>query len=113
MTERVAKMSVTPISWLAKVMRPFVWLLSASTKLLMKLTPMEFNHEGETVTRDEMVSMIESGRNSGAIDPDEYQMFEGIISLSDTMAREVMVCRERMLLWLMRKNLITRRLTRF
>lgn len=93
MTERVAKMSVTPISWLAKVMRPFVWLLSASTKLLMKLTPMEFNHEGETVTRDEMVSMIESGRNSGAIDPDEYQMFEGIISLSDTMAREVMVPR--------------------
>ena len=73
---------------------------------------MEFNHEGETVTRDEMVSMIESGRNSGAIDPDEYQMFEGIISLSDTMAREVMVPRTDAL-WLMRKNLITRRLTRF
>ncbi|HAJ53970.1 MAG TPA: HlyC/CorC family transporter, partial [Lactobacillus sp.] len=91
--ERVAKMSVTPISWLATLMRPFVWLLSASTQLLMKLTPMEFNHQGESVTREEMVAMIENGRNAGAIDPDEYQMFEGIISLSDTMAREVMVPR--------------------
>ncbi|RXT29671.1 hemolysin [Lacticaseibacillus chiayiensis] len=91
--ERVAKMSVTPISWLAALMRPFVWLLSASTQLLMKLTPMEFNHQGESVTREEMVAMIENGRNAGAIDPDEYQMFEGIISLSDTMAREVMVPR--------------------
>ncbi len=40
-----------------------------------------------------MVAMIENGRNAGAIEPDEYQMFEGIISLSDTMAREVMVPR--------------------
>ncbi len=54
---------------------------------------MEFSHEGESVTREEMVAMIENGRNAGAIEPDEYQMFEGIISLSDTMAREVMVPR--------------------
>ncbi|WP_125702800.1 hemolysin family protein [Lacticaseibacillus daqingensis] len=93
MTEKVAKAAVTPISWLSVAMRPFVWLLSASTNLLLKLTPVEFSDTANQVTRDEMVSMIESGKQSGAIEPDEYEMMEGIISLNNKMAREVMVPR--------------------
>lgn len=93
MTERVAKAAVTPISWLSVALRPFVWLLSASTNLLMKLTPLKFAAQGDQVTREEMVSMIESGKQSGAIDKDEYEMLEGIISLSNKLAREVMVPR--------------------
>ncbi|KRO16707.1 transporter [Lacticaseibacillus saniviri JCM 17471 = DSM 24301] len=93
MTERVAKFSVTPIRWLSAIMRPFIWLLSISTKALMKLTPIEFNNDQDTMTRDEMVSMIETGKKSGALEDDEYEMFEGIISLNKTMAREVMVPR--------------------
>lgn len=92
-TEKVAKFSVTPISWLSTIMRPFVWLLSATTKGLMKLTPIKFDHKGNQVTRDEMISMVESGRKSGAIESDEYEMFEGIISMNKTLAREVMVPR--------------------
>ncbi|WP_179395111.1 hemolysin family protein [Lacticaseibacillus absianus] len=93
MTEKVAKAAVTPISWLSVAMRPFVWLLSASTNLLIRLTPIEINAAENQVTRDEMVSMIESGKQSGAIDADEYEMLEGIISLNNKMAREVMVPR--------------------
>ncbi len=93
MKEKVAKAAVTPISWLSVLMRPFVWLLSASTNLLMKLTPIDFSKKQDQVTRDEMVSMIEQGRQSGALEDDEYEMFEGVISLTSKMAREVMVPR--------------------
>ncbi|KRM72451.1 hemolysin family protein [Lacticaseibacillus brantae] len=93
MKEQVAKFAVGPIGVLGWLLRPFVWLLSASTRLLMKLTPIEFNQDQDNMTRDEMVSVIETGRQTGAIEPDEYEMFEGIISLNQTMAREVMVPR--------------------
>ncbi|MFD1393709.1 hemolysin family protein [Lacticaseibacillus jixianensis] len=93
MTERVAKAAVGPISVIGVLMRPFVWLLSASTNVLLKLTPIKFSTDQNKVTREEMTSMIESGKQSGAIDADEYEMLEGIISLSNKLAREVMVPR--------------------
>lgn len=93
MTEKVAKVAVTPISVIGVAMRPFVWLLSASTNLLLKITPIKFSSDQNKVTREEMTAMIESGKQSGAIDADEYGMLEGIISLSNKLAREVMVPR--------------------
>ena len=40
-----------------------------------------------------IVDMIEEGRSKGEIDNDEYEMIEGILSLHEKMAREVMVPR--------------------
>ncbi|MCI1985664.1 MAG: hemolysin family protein [Lactobacillus sp.] len=92
-TEPLAKFAVTPISWLSAVMRPFVWFLSLSTKLLMALTPLKFDHQDNRMTRDEMVAVLQSGRQSGALDRDEYDMMAGVIGLDTKVAREVMVPR--------------------
>ena len=39
---------------LGKIVSPFVWLLSASTNLLSRITPMEFDDPDEKMTRDEI-----------------------------------------------------------
>lgn len=91
--EAVAKFTVTPVQVVGFVLRPFVWLLSASTNILLKVVPIDFNKKDDHMTRDEMLSVIESSRKTGVIDPDEFEMLEGIISFSDKMAREVMVPR--------------------
>ncbi|WP_225046956.1 hemolysin family protein [Lacticaseibacillus kribbianus] len=92
-TEQVAKAAVGPIGVLSLLMRPFVWLLAASTNLLMRLTPLRVSEDENQVTRDEMVSVTESGKQSGAIDADEYEMLEGIIGLNEKLASSVMVPR--------------------
>lgn len=91
--EVVAKLTVTPVQIVGVLMRPFVWLLSASTNLLLKIVPIDFTKEEDQMTRDEMLSLIEKSKTTGIIDPDEFEMLEGIISFSDKMAREVMVPR--------------------
>lgn len=91
--EEVAKASVGPVKVVRAFLRPFVWLLSASTNLLVKLTPVDLASEDNKMTRDEMLSVIERSRKTGALNPDEYNMLEGIINFNDTMAREVMVPR--------------------
>ncbi|MGX6971073.1 hemolysin family protein [Vagococcus bubulae] len=88
--EEVAKFVMGPISLLGKVMRPFVWLLSSSTNLLSRITPMTFDDEKERMTREEMAYLL---TNEGVLDSDELEMVQGIFDLDTTMAREVMVPR--------------------
>ncbi|MBE9390434.1 hemolysin family protein [Vagococcus salmoninarum] len=89
-SEEVASFAVGPIQVIGVIAKPFVWLLSASTDLLSKLTPMKFDDEDNKMTRDEMRYMLEK---EGILELDELEMVQGVFSLDTTVAREVMVPR--------------------
>ena len=76
---------------IGKIVSPFVWLLSASTNLLSRLTPMTFDDADEKMTRDEIEYMLTNSEET--LDADEIEMLQGIFSLDELMAREVMVPR--------------------
>lgn len=76
---------------LGKIVSPFVWMLSASTNLLSQLTPMTFDDADEKMTRDEIEYML--SKSEETLDADEIEMLQGIFSLDELMAREVMVPR--------------------
>ena len=76
---------------IGKIVSPFVWLLSASTNLLSRLTPMTFDDADEKMTRDEIEYMLTKSEET--LDADEIEMLQGIFSLDELMAREVMVPR--------------------
>ena len=92
-SEQVAKLTIGPVKIVRFVMRPLVWLLSISTQVLVKLTPLDLTPEQNKMTRDEMIAVIQDSRKTGVINPDQYSMLEGIITFNDKMAREVMVPR--------------------
>lgn len=89
-SEEVAKFVMGPVKVLGMLMKPFVWLLSSSTNLLSRLTPMTFDDENEKMTREEMAYML---TNEGVLDSEELEMVQGIFDLDTTLAREVMVPR--------------------
>lgn len=93
MPEKVALMTGGFISIIQMIARPFVKLLSASTGLLKKMTPLDFSKEEEKFTRSEMKALLANSRNDGAIDSDEFTMMQGVLSLDSKLAREVMVPR--------------------
>ncbi|MBU5584654.1 DUF21 domain-containing protein, partial [Enterococcus sp. S181_ASV_20] len=53
-TEEVAQFTSGVVRKLGVITKPFVWLLTASTNLLAKITPMKFDDEDTRMTRDEM-----------------------------------------------------------
>ena len=61
---------------LGKIVSPFVWLLSASTNLLSRITPMEFDDPDEKMTRDEIEYMLTN--SEATLDADEIEMLQGI-----------------------------------
>ena len=79
------------IIFLGKIVSPFVWLLSASTNLLSQMTPMKFDDADEKMTRDEIEYMLTNSEET--LDADEIEMLQGIFSLDEMVARELMVPR--------------------
>jgi putative hemolysin len=90
LNEKVASLSSGPITMLGHILRPFVWLLSASTNLLSRITPMKFDDEMDKMTRDEMAYMLS---NDDVLDSNEIEMLQGVFSLDNIVARELMVPR--------------------
>ncbi|MFI3685912.1 hemolysin family protein [Vagococcus fluvialis] len=89
-SEEVAHIVMGPIRALSVIMKPFVWLLSASTNFISRITPMKFDDENEKMTREEMAYIL---TNEGVLDQDELGMVKGIFDMDTTLAREVMVPR--------------------
>ena len=93
MPESIAMGTSGVVAVTKKVFRPFIWLLSASTGLLQRVTPIDFTETEDTFTRDEMRVIINQSRESDSFDMDELDMMEGVLSLDTKIAREVMVPR--------------------
>ncbi|MFC3931376.1 hemolysin family protein [Streptococcus dentapri] len=89
--DNLAVVSAPIIVVLGKLVSPFVWLLSASTNLLSRMTPMTFDDADEKMTRDEIEYMLTNSEET--LDAEEIEMLQGIFSLDELMAREVMVHR--------------------
>ncbi|MGT2958622.1 hemolysin [Streptococcus bovimastitidis] len=89
--DRLAIISAPIVIILGRLVSPFVWLLSASTNLLSRITPMTFDDADEQMTRDEIEYMLSN--SEATLDAEEIEMLQGIFSLDELMAREVMVPR--------------------
>lgn len=93
MPETIAMGTSGVVAFTQKIFRPFIWLLSASTGLLQRITPIDFTETEEKFTREEMRVILQEGRKSDSFDTDELDMMEGVLSLDTKIAREVMVPR--------------------
>jgi len=92
-SEKLAMSSIKPIIIISKVTKPFVWFLSFSTNLILKI--LRVNTEGieEQISREEIRSLIEMGEENGAINQSEREMIDGIIEFDDTTAKKIMTPR--------------------
>lgn len=91
--DKVARASAGVITVLSIVMKPVIWLLSASTNGVMRLLRMNPNEEEEAVTEEEIRLMVDIGEEKGAIEPAEKEMIENIFEFNNTTARDVMMHR--------------------
>lgn len=93
MPEQIARLTSGTIYIVKVFMKPFVWLLSASTNVLKKISPIDFTQQDDKLTRDEMRQILAQSRGQGAIESSEFTMMEGVLSMDTRLARELMVPR--------------------
>jgi putative hemolysin len=71
---------------------PVVWLLRQSTEISLRLLCLA-NPRGATVTEDEVKDMIAEGAETGVFKPEEKEMLDGVMRLSNRTARTIMTPR--------------------
>ncbi|MDL2294553.1 hemolysin family protein [Ruminococcaceae bacterium OttesenSCG-928-D13] len=90
---QVAKLTTGIIRGLAIIMKPVIWLLSASTRLVLRLFGIDGERGEEAVTEDEIRMMVDAGHEKGTIEAEEKELIENIFELDKTTARDVMTHR--------------------
>ena len=96
--EAIATAVAGTMRTIAKVAAPFVWLLSISTRLLLRLFRLE-RTDGSRVSEEEIRMLVAEGHEQGLIDDDERNMMNRVMRLGDRTADSFMTPRVR-IAWL-------------
>lgn len=90
--EPIAAFVALPMTWLARLTAPIVWLLDSTSALIFRL--LRLNREGEDhVTAEELHLIVAEASKSGVIEEHERSIISGVVRLADRPVREVMTPR--------------------
>jgi putative hemolysin len=89
--EYLAKNFARPMSWLSKLTFPFIWLLTSSTHIILKLFKLKVNDN--QVTEEEIKALISEGSEIGAIEEEEKDIIERLFHLGDRNITSLMTHR--------------------
>lgn len=90
--EAIACRMAAPMAFLSMLGAPVVWLLDASTKLVL-LVIGQSSELQPMVTDEEIKTLVAEAHSAGSIEADEQQMIAGVLRLGDRAARALMTPR--------------------
>jgi CBS domain containing-hemolysin-like protein len=89
-SERLSLIVVWPIKWLAVALAPFIWFFMGFTRLVSRLIG---KPDEETITEQDIKTMVTMGAEVGAIHEKEKQMIHRIFKFDDINVEDVMTPR--------------------
>ncbi|MPV36648.1 hemolysin family protein [Georgenia subflava] len=88
--EKFALLVATPLDWVATVMRPVIWLLGASTNLVMRLLGRDPHAQKEEMDAEELRSIVVGHESLGV---EERDMVVDLLSVGERTVQEIMTPR--------------------
>ena len=97
-SENIGLSSVGFIVFISRIFSPFVKFLTFSTNLVLTVLRMKEDNIEEKVSKEELRSLVEVGKEHGVINETEQEMIENIIEFDEKIAREIMIPRTKVFL---------------
>ena len=91
--DKAAAMTEKPVRWIILPVKPFLWLVSITVNLLLKITGQKIQLEDEEFSEEEVMSMLETGQEKGALKEEGKKMIDSIFAFDDKFAYEIMTPR--------------------
>jgi putative hemolysin len=89
--EKYSSLIAIPMSFLSRLVRPFVWILSTSTDFIVRL--FNINTGQNMVTEEEIRALVDEGVDSGVIENFEHDFVDRLLDIGDKRAINMMVHR--------------------
>jgi len=87
--ESIARFMAIPMNMVSKLFLPFVWILSNTTDLILKLFRVKPSDE-PVVTEEEIKSLVAQGTNMGIFEEVEQEIVDRVFTLSDRRVGSIM-----------------------
>ncbi|MBQ2925122.1 MAG: HlyC/CorC family transporter, partial [Anaerotignum sp.] len=94
--EGMARLSVSIIAFLSTILKPIVWFLTVSTNTVLRLFRIDPNEESNEVSEEDILDMIDEGKEQGTIGVDAGTLIENVFAFDDVTADEVLIPRTQM-----------------
>ena len=91
--EEISFKVIGTISAIEKIFSPFIRFLSASTNFIVKLFGINPEVNVDTVTEEEILMMLDAGREKGVIEAGVKNIIENVFDFDDKSANEIMTHR--------------------
>ena len=89
--EQYASVVAIPMNFLSKIVKPFVWILSISTDLIVKL--FRIKADKNSVTEEEIRALVDEGVDRGVIENFEHDLVDRLLDIGDKKVINMMVHR--------------------
>ncbi len=96
--EGTAQFVARPIALLAKLSFPFVYLLSKSTNLILRLLGID-NSKVLDLTEEDIHAVLKEGSQSGVIEKQEHDIVRNVFRLDDRQLSSLMTPRSEIVYW--------------
>lgn len=84
------------ITFLSRVLKPIIWFLTKSTNAVLRLFGIDPHSNDETVSEEDIVTMLEAGGENGTIRPEEIEYIKNVFEFNDLSVADIMVPRSAM-----------------
>lgn len=90
--EAIAASVATPMTWLSIITKPFIWLLTQTNDLFLKIFGLKNTKEG-VISEEEIKAMVQESAEGGVIREIEQDIVHRVFALGDRKVSELMTHR--------------------
>ncbi|MDD6572879.1 MAG: hemolysin family protein [Thermoflexaceae bacterium] len=91
--EKIALNYAPFISFLMWILTPVIWIINNLSMIVLKLLRVDPNSKGQSITENELRTIVEVSHEEGVIETEEKQMINNVFDFGDSQARDVMIPR--------------------
>ncbi|MBA8778991.1 HlyC/CorC family transporter [Staphylococcus schleiferi subsp. coagulans] len=96
-TDRIALLYARPLYYFGFVMKPLIWLMNGSARLIIRMFGADPNAGNEAMSEEELKIIMNNSYHGGEINQTELAYMQNIFSFDERHAKDIMVPRTQMI----------------
>ena len=95
-SQRTVLLIAVPLQFFFFIFRPFIWVLNGTANLLLRSIGISVVQGQDVHSSDELKYLVKQGKESGEIEPADYDIIKNAFDFSDRTAKQIMIPRTQM-----------------
>ncbi len=91
--EKIALRYASLIRFFTVILTPIIFIVNQISRLILKIFGVDWSGKAETITEDELRTIVDVSHEEGVIETEEHQMITNIVDFGDSLVKDVMIPR--------------------